>query len=251
MPLDPDHFRERGIGNFAADALCERMGAEVAIVTSGQFHRGLPAETVTLGQLDAACFSTANPGLTEVRGAQILAALERGLDPAIAEHRHPASRGTPVGIPQISGMIVEYDPGAAVGRRVQRGVVQGQPLDPNRLYRLAHTDAETIPDAGYLVLDEGQATRYEVPTIVREVMEDCLRRRPHAGGLFPNQPGVSAGCSAVLSRLYCSILCFSVSESLLRNLGEGGSSGRTARTPHHPHFLVKALSGSHRGGLSW
>jgi 5'-nucleotidase len=175
-PLDLDHFRECGIGNLTADALRERMGAEAAIVCGGLFHQGLPAGTITLGQLDRACFTTANPCVTEVRGGQIVAALERGLDPAIYQARPRGFRGTPMGIPQISGMAVEYDPSAEAGRQVRRVTVEGRPLDPDRSYRLAHTDAETIPEVGYLVLDEGQTTEYEVPTIVREVIEDYVYR---------------------------------------------------------------------------
>jgi len=121
-PLELDHFHECGIGNLTADALRERMGADVALVCSGQFHQGLPAGTITLGQLDRACFTTANPCATEVRGAQIVAALERGLDPAVSQFKHHGFRGTPMGILQISGMVVEYDPDAQVGQRVQ-GVV--------------------------------------------------------------------------------------------------------------------------------
>lgn len=175
-PLGLDHFQECGIGNLTADALRERLDADAAILSSGQLHQDLPSGTITLGQLDAACFSSANPGLTEVRGTQIVDALERGLDPAYYEHEHHGLRGTPVGIPQISGMVVEYDPSAEAGRRVQRVSVQGQPLDPDRLYRLAHTDAETLPEVGYLVLDADQRTQFEVPTIVREVIEDYVRQ---------------------------------------------------------------------------
>lgn len=174
--LDLDHFHECGIGNLTADALRERMDAEAAIVWAGQFHQGLPSGVVTLGQLDAACFSSANPGVTEVRGAQIVAALERGLDPAVTEHRPHGLRGTPVGIPQISGMVVEYDPEREVGQRVRSVLVQGQPLDPNRIYRLAHTDAERTQEFEYLVVEEEQRTEYELPTILREVMEDYIQR---------------------------------------------------------------------------
>jgi 2',3'-cyclic-nucleotide 2'-phosphodiesterase (5'-nucleotidase family) len=174
--LDLDHFGECGIGNLAADALRERMDAEAAMIWAAQFRQELPAGVITLGQLDSACFSSANPGVTEVRGAQIVAALERGLDPAITEHRHHASRGTPIGMPQISGMVVEYAPEREVGQRVRSVLVQGQPLDPKRIYRLAHTDAECMQEFGYLVLEEEQTPEYEVPTILREVMEDYIQR---------------------------------------------------------------------------
>lgn len=174
--LDVDHFTECGIGNLAADALRERLGAEIAIVASGLFHKGLTVGTVTLGDLDAACFSTANPCLTEVQGRQILAALERGLDSAINETYHHSYRGTPVGIPQLSGMRVEFDPDAQVGARVRRVMAGEVLLDPMRHYRVAHTDAETMAEEGYLVLDEDQTTQHEVPTILREAIEDYLRQ---------------------------------------------------------------------------
>ncbi len=175
-PLDLDYFQECGLGNLAADALRDRMAAEVAMVSSGQFHRALAAGTLTLGQLDAACFSTANPWLSEVRGEQLLEALERGLNPAITQVKHPGYRGAPVGFPQISGLLVEYDSSATVRPRVRRVVVQGQLIEPDRLYRLAHTDAETMPEVGYLVLEDGQTLEHEVPTILREVIAEYVRQ---------------------------------------------------------------------------
>ncbi len=76
--------------------------------------------------------------------------------------------------------------------QLRRVTVQGQLLDPNRLYRLAHTDAETMSEVGYLVLDQGQTTYHEVPIILREAIEDYLRRhspmpRPARGRWLPVQ----------------------------------------------------------------
>ena len=175
-PLVLDHFEECGIGDFTADVLRERMNADVAMICSGQFHRGLPAGTITFGQLDAACFSSANPCVSELRGAQILEALERSLDPEISRVEHHGFRGTPIGLLQISGMVVEHDPGANAGSRIKRVRVQGQPLVAQQMYRVAHTDAESSRGVGYLVLEKGQRSEHEVPTIVREAMEEHMRR---------------------------------------------------------------------------
>jgi len=184
--LDVNLFEECDIGNLTADALRERMRADAAIVGSGLFHQGLPRRDVTLGHLNDACFSAANPCVTKVRGEQILAALERGLDPEFYQISPVSHRGTPLGIPQISGMIVEYDPEAATGRRVKRVTIQGEALDPQRLYRIAHTDVETSRNLGYLTLDQTQETEQEVPTILREVMGDHIGKysplpRPERG----------------------------------------------------------------------
>lgn len=172
--LELDHFAECGLGNFTADALRERMKADAAIVASGLFNQGIPVGTVTFGQLDAASFASANPCATLVRGEQILEALERGLDPAINKQKPLGFRGNQVGIPQISGMSVECAPDSPAGSRIRRVLINDAPLDADGHYRLAHTDAETAPDYGYLVLDPAQQTETEVPTILREVMEEYL-----------------------------------------------------------------------------
>jgi 2',3'-cyclic-nucleotide 2'-phosphodiesterase (5'-nucleotidase family) len=173
-PLDLNHFGECGLGNLAADALRERMGAEAALLMSGLFHRPLAAGALTLGALDAACFTSANPALTLVSGRQLWDALERGLDPAVAAVEHHSLRGTPVGQPQVSGLEIVFDPAAPAGQRLRQVRVNGQALVPDQTYRLAHTDAETMGVA-YLRLDPQQYTAYEVPTILREALADYIR----------------------------------------------------------------------------
>jgi 2',3'-cyclic-nucleotide 2'-phosphodiesterase (5'-nucleotidase family) len=166
---------ECSLGNLAADALRERMEAEVAMIIAGQFRQGLHHGAVTLGDLDACSSSTANPERTPVRGSQIVDALERGLDPAVTESTPHSLRGSPIGRPQISGMTVEYDPRRPLGQRVQRVLVNTDPLESDRVYSLAHTDAEPFEGIGILRLEPGQITESERPTIIREVIEDYLR----------------------------------------------------------------------------
>ena len=174
--FDLDHFGECAMGNWAADVLRERMQADAAIVSSGLFNTGLEAGGVTLGVLDAACFTTANPQLSLVSGQQLWEALERGLEPERSHIHFGSYRGTPIGIPQISGLQVWFDPDAPVGEHVQRVMVNGRPLEPKREYRLAHTDAEGSPDSGFLKMDPAQTIETEVPTILREALEDDLRQ---------------------------------------------------------------------------
>ena len=172
--LDIDHYAECGIGNLAADILRLRLNADVGMVASGQFHHGLPAGEVSVGELDKACFSSANPCLTIVSGTQITAALERGLNPEHYKHMLPSFRGTPVGIPQISGIQVWYDPNQEHGSRVKQVLVGDEPLHPDRTYSIAHTDAETMREWGYLELAENQPSDHEVPTILREAIAEYI-----------------------------------------------------------------------------
>lgn len=172
--MDVDHYAECEIGNLAADILRVRLNADIGMVASGQFHHGLPAGEVTLGDLDKACFSSANPCLTIVSGAQISAALERGLNPEFYKHMLHSFRGSPVGIPQISGIQVWYDPNQEFGSRVGQVLVGNETLQHDRTYRLAHTDAETMGEWGYLELTENQPSDHEVPTILREAIAEYL-----------------------------------------------------------------------------
>jgi 2',3'-cyclic-nucleotide 2'-phosphodiesterase (5'-nucleotidase family) len=172
--LDLDHFGECGIGNLTADAFRERMHADGAILMSGLFHAGLPAGTITLGDLVAACFSSANPYVSELRGAQIVQALERGL--TRAQHVLPQQYARDTGrhaADQRDDRV--YDPDAPDGARIVRVLVNGAPLEPERIYRVAHSDAEWMRDYGYLVQSETSHYEGEVPTIVNEVIADNLR----------------------------------------------------------------------------
>ena len=174
-PLELNHFSEFSLGNVAADALREHFGAGAAIVSGGLMRHAIPAGSLTFGQLDVAFPTTASPCLSEVRGEQIRAALERGLSPEAGRRLHPALDGAPMGFPQISGLTVWYDPAGLPGQRVRRVKVQGKLLVSNRIYRLAHTAAETLPGAGCLELESGQGN-VRNGLLLCEVVEEYIRK---------------------------------------------------------------------------
>jgi len=57
----------------------------------------------------------------------------------------------------------------------QRVLINGLPIEAERFYRVAHSDAEWIREHGYLVPSETEHFEGEVPTIVNEVLADYLR----------------------------------------------------------------------------
>jgi DNA-formamidopyrimidine glycosylase len=158
--------RECGVADWMADVLRERMGAEVAVVAAGQaFSGSLPAGALRRGTLWDACSSTANPGITTLTGAQLAALVAKGLDPDFAASTARALRGSPRGLLHLSGATVEAG----------RLLVAGEPVEGERPYRVAGTDWELEPYGGYVDPAWELRAEYDLPTILREALEEYAR----------------------------------------------------------------------------
>jgi len=163
--LDFAANRECGVADWMADVLRERMSAEVAVVAAGQAFSGpLPAGPLSRGTLWDVCSSTANPALVTMTGAQLAALVAKGLDPAFAATTDRALRGSPRGLLHVSG--------ATVHRR--QLLIDSKPVDPDRLYPVAGTDWEFEPYGGYAHPAWELRPKYDLPTILREALEDHL-----------------------------------------------------------------------------
>jgi 2',3'-cyclic-nucleotide 2'-phosphodiesterase (5'-nucleotidase family) len=163
--LDFAADRECGVADWMADVLRERMGAEVAIVAAGQAFSGpLPAGPLRRGTLWNVCSSTANPALATLTGARLTALMSKGLDPAFAATTDHALRGQPRGLLHISG--------ATVCRH--QLLIDGEPVDPDRPYQVAGTDWEFESYGGYADPAWELRPKYDLPTILREALEDHL-----------------------------------------------------------------------------
>jgi 2',3'-cyclic-nucleotide 2'-phosphodiesterase (5'-nucleotidase family) len=167
-PLDFASDRECGVADLMADVLLDRMGAQVAVVAAGQAFTGpLPAGPFSRGVLWDVCSSTANPALVEMTGAQLAALVARGLDPAYAAERPRQLRGEARGLIHLSGACV----------REGRLIVGGQSLDPGQMVLVAGTDWEFEPYGGYADPAWGLHPKYDVPTILREALEEYVAAR--------------------------------------------------------------------------
>jgi 2',3'-cyclic-nucleotide 2'-phosphodiesterase (5'-nucleotidase family) len=163
--LDFATDRECGVADWMADVLRERMGAEVAIVAAGQAFSGpLPAGPLRRGILWTVCSSTANPALVSLTGAQLAALVAKGLDPTFAATTAHALRGSPRGLLHVSGATVER----------RQLLIDGNPVDPDRLYQVAGTDWELESYGGYADPAWELHPRYDLPTILREALEEHL-----------------------------------------------------------------------------
>jgi len=186
-PLPHDPLQESPMGNFLADVLRERMGTQAALCISGSLNEGLPGGVVTLGDMCRACSSPGNPGRTELSGAQLREMLDLGLNPERARWRPRFLRGRHLGLLAVSGLRVVTDPTAPDGQLIRQVWVGEELLQDNERYTVAASDfemggmtttyaalEENLPGVGFAIPPE--KVTYELPTVLREAMEDYLRR---------------------------------------------------------------------------
>jgi 5'-nucleotidase len=174
VPLDASEEHQCSAGDLLADALLDRApGAKVALMLAGHWKAGLPAGPVALGALNAALPSTGNPARAELTGAQIVQWLSAALRPENAARKLKMLRGVALGLPHVAGMTVRYDPATFAVKDVHMGAER---LEPDRAYVVASSDLEFSEAVGYLPLPLEQV-RYEVPTILPEVMRAYMARR--------------------------------------------------------------------------
>jgi 2',3'-cyclic-nucleotide 2'-phosphodiesterase (5'-nucleotidase family) len=140
---------------FIAELLRVRMNADIGLFAEGLVVEVVPPGLVTRGALYDASETGANPGVARMSGEQLLDLLERGNDPEFQA----------------------LTPNSLRGRR--RGVVHvaGGPIEAGREYTVSGTDYELEPHGGYAKAEWGLETSSDFPVIVREAIEEQLRRR--------------------------------------------------------------------------
>jgi len=164
-PLDFAVDRECGVGNLMADMLRERLDVEVAVVAGGHAFIGpLAAGPLRRGALWDVCNTTANPDVVSLTGAQLVALVTKGLDSAFAADRPHTLRGHARGLLHLSGATV----------RDGRLLVNGRPVEPEGIYRVAGSDWEFESYGGYTDRSWGLQPKYDVPIILREALEEYL-----------------------------------------------------------------------------
>ncbi len=129
------HLRasETNIGNLFADAIRASVNADIGLINAGAIRgeRLYPA-----GALTRRLLLTMHPfgnlvAKLELSGRTVQAALEHGMS------QLPGTAGF---FPQVSGLSMDVVLSAPVGSRVRNVKVNGQPLDPERIYTAAVPD---------------------------------------------------------------------------------------------------------------
>ena len=153
VPLDSRRnvvrAEESTMGNVIADAMRAATGADITLANGGGIRGDRTYDAgVTLTRRDILTelpFGNVTV-LTEIPGAQILAALENG----VSQVEKGAGR-----FPQVSGISFAFDASAEPGKRVSEVMVGDQPLDLDKVYRVATNDYMLSGGDGYAALGGG------------------------------------------------------------------------------------------------
>ena len=134
---------------MARRRLSEDAGADIATVNSGSIRgdRVYPAGPVTRRMLVALHPFDNVICIVAVPGRIVLEALDHGVS------KFPAAAGM---FPQVSGVSFTIDSGAPSDRKAVDVRVNGQPLDPAKIYTLAIPDFIFKGGDGYAMFPGGQ-----------------------------------------------------------------------------------------------
>lgn len=149
VPLDARESvtrqRETPLGHLFADLMRARVGAQVGLLNGGAIrgNRVIPAGPITRRDVRQLLPFSNTVTLLEVSGDGLRAALERSVD----ELPRPTGHFL-----QTAGVQFAVDPARPPGQRVGAIEVEGQPVVPDRLYRVAVPDYLARGRDGYPML---------------------------------------------------------------------------------------------------
>jgi 2',3'-cyclic-nucleotide 2'-phosphodiesterase (5'-nucleotidase family) len=135
---------DSSLGNLITDAMRKEAGAEVAILDSNFFSNRKNAAPATLpaGEIAMKDLVSLSPWMGksldarietwDVKGKDIKRLLEEGVNKLLGPKKDQ-------GLYQVSGIEMTYDPKNTEGNRVVHVSIGGQPLDPDKPYRLTTT----------------------------------------------------------------------------------------------------------------
>jgi 5'-nucleotidase/UDP-sugar diphosphatase len=159
-----DRYQLSPLGQWVADVMRQASGADIAFMNGGGLRAGLPAGTVTMGDLYTVMPFDNALEVATMTGAQVLAALEHGLG------------NEKFGRLQYAGLRVTYDAAQPEGRRVVAAqLADGSALDPAAIYQVAVNDFMAVGGDDYTMI---KAAKEIVDTFrpLRDVLAEAIRK---------------------------------------------------------------------------
>jgi 5'-nucleotidase/UDP-sugar diphosphatase len=163
---------QNAFANLLTDTLREFSHADIALFNGGAIRgnkRYHPGQRLTHRDIAQELPFRSRVALLNISGTQLVIALENGF--SMIE----TVRGR---FPHVAGMKVTYDPEAPVNKRVKSVLINGQPLENKRIYKLVTSDYLSSGGDGYNVLQKCPkiVLDYMLSPLIIDVFVDRIRQ---------------------------------------------------------------------------
>ena len=135
---------ETNLGNLIADVMLKSTGADIALANGGGIRASIPKGEIKVNDIVTSFPFTNTLAVVEVTGAELIQALEIGVN------KYPEEAGH---FPHVAGITYSFDPGKPVGERIIEVLVAGEALDLEARYKLVTNDFIAAGGDGYTMFE--------------------------------------------------------------------------------------------------
>lgn len=138
--------KETELGSLIAASMKRESGADAAILNGGGIRASLERGNVTKGDILMVMPFENTLVLKELKGKELLGALENGVS------GYPEEYG---GFAQLSGLTVKFDSSKEAGSRVVEAKINGENISLNKTYKVAFSRTDADGGDGFVMVGNG------------------------------------------------------------------------------------------------
>ncbi|WP_126425397.1 5'-nucleotidase C-terminal domain-containing protein [Brevibacillus marinus] len=159
-------LKESNLGNAIADSLRELTGADVALQNGGGIRASIDKGEITLEEIYAALPFDNTVVMVEASGQTIWDALEHSVA------SYPAAAGSFL---QVSGLTYTFDAAKAPGQRIVEVTIGGEPIDKQKIYKVAANDFLTGGGDKFTMLQDETKLLLKTKHYLRDAFTEYLQ----------------------------------------------------------------------------
>jgi 2',3'-cyclic-nucleotide 2'-phosphodiesterase (5'-nucleotidase family) len=159
--------RETNLGNYIADILCQTADAEIALMNGGGIRDSIEKGPIRIRDVRKVLPFNNTLQTIELPGSALLKVLERAA-------RDTAGGGSFLQVSKNVNLVIR-------DKRLVQALYKGQPIQPERIYKIATIDFLIVGGGGFVEFKEGRNVKL-AGGLLSEVLIEAIRK---AGTIMP------------------------------------------------------------------